>query len=86
MLCRPRLQPWKEVAVRGSPGKGDTRDHIPKPAPSGAATILAHGFSRGKKWQFGEALERATQTSRPDVSFVVFNLMSFQEGNKLLLE
>ena len=32
-----------------------------KPAPSGAATITAHGFSRGKKEQFQGALERATQ-------------------------
>ena len=30
-------------------------------APSGATTITAHGFSRGKREQFGEALERATQ-------------------------
>ena len=33
----PRLQPWEKGAVRGSPGMGDTRDRIPKPAPSGAA-------------------------------------------------
>ena len=32
-----------------------------RPAPSGAATISAHGFSRGKKEQFGGALEWATQ-------------------------
>ena len=32
-----------------------------RPAPSGAATISAHGFSRGKKEQFGGSLEWATQ-------------------------
>ncbi len=74
----PRLKPRAFTLyspLRGQEAAGPVRGR----------TISAHGFSRGKKEQFREALERATQASRPNVSFVVFNLMSFQEGNKLLL-
>ena len=47
----PRLQPWEKGAVRGSPGMGDTRDRIPKPAPSGAACSADLAlFQRPRPW------------------------------------
>ena len=41
----PRLQ-WEKGAVRGIPGRGDTRDRIAKPTPSGAAASGLLGLAR----------------------------------------